>query len=81
MSIEIGLEKPTLDELMHRGMPRRSGRYPWGSGKDPQRNMDFLSRLDELKKNGFVENAENIKNEFGISMNEFRHEKTICNYK
>ena len=81
MSIEIGLEKPTLDELMHRGMPRRSGRYPWGSGKDPQRNMDFLSRLDELKKNGFVENAENIKNEFGISMNEFRNEKTICNYE
>ncbi len=81
MSIEIGLEKPTLDELMHRGMPRRSGRYPWGSGKDPQRNMDFLSRLDELKKNGFVENAENIKKEFGISMNEFRNEKTICNYE
>lgn len=81
MSKEIGLEKPTLDDLVHRGMPRRSGRYPWGSGKDPQRNMDFLSRLEELKKNGFVENAENIKKEFGISMNEFRNEKTICNYE
>lgn len=81
MSIEIGLEKPTLDELMHYGIARRSGRYPWGSGDGPQRNMDFLSRLDELKKNGFVENAENIKNEFGISMNEFRNEKTICNYE
>ena len=81
MSIEIGLEKPTLDELMHYGIARRSGRYPWGSGEDPQRNIDFLSRLDELKKNGFVENAENIKNEFGISMNEFRNEKTICNYE
>lgn len=81
MSKEIGLEKPPIDELIHRGMPRRSGRYPWGSGKDPQRNMDFLSRLEELKKNGFVENAENIKNEFGISMNEFRNEKTICNYE
>ena len=23
------------DILMHYGMPRRSGRYPWGSGKDP----------------------------------------------
>lgn len=81
MSIEIGLEKPTLDELMHYGIARRSGRYPWGSGDGPQRNMDFLSRLDDLKKNGFVENAENIKNEFGISMNEFRNEKTICNYE
>ena len=24
--------KPSIDELMHYGMPRRSGRYPWGSG-------------------------------------------------
>ena len=23
------------DILMHYGMPRRSGRYPWGSGEDP----------------------------------------------
>ena len=23
------------DELIHYGMPRRSGRYPYGSGKDP----------------------------------------------
>lgn len=21
--------------LMHHGMPRRSGRYPWGSGDNP----------------------------------------------
>jgi len=81
MPIEIGLEKPPIDELMHYGIARRSGRYPWGSGDGPQRNMDFLSRLDELKKQGFVENAENIRNEFGISMNEFRNEKTICNYE
>lgn len=81
MSKEIGLEKPPIDELMHYGIARRSGRYPWGSGDGPQRNMDFLSRLEELKKNGFVENAENIKKEFGISMNEFRNEKTICNYE
>ena len=23
------------DILMHYGIPRRSGRYPWGSGKEP----------------------------------------------
>ena len=23
------------DILIHYGMPRRSGRYPWGSGEDP----------------------------------------------
>ena len=37
-------------------MPRRSGRYPWGSGKNPyQRSGDFLSRVNELKKSGMSE--------------------------
>lgn len=41
------------DILKHYGMPRRSGRYPWGSGKNPyQRSGDFLSRVNELKKSG-----------------------------
>ena len=46
---------PIADEtLMHYGTPRRSGRYPWGSGEEPyQRSMDFLSRYDDLKKQGF----------------------------
>lgn len=39
------------DALMHYGMPRRSGRYPWGSGDDPyQHNNDFLGRVEELRK-------------------------------
>ena len=37
--------------LMHYGMPRRSGRYPWGSGENPyQHSSDFLSRVYELRK-------------------------------
>ena len=38
---------PIAEEmLMHYGMPRRSGRYPWGSGDNPyQRSGDFLSRV------------------------------------
>lgn len=41
----------TDDILMHYGMPRRSGRYPWGSGDNPyQHSGDFLSRVEELKK-------------------------------
>lgn len=36
--------------LEHYGMPRRSGRYPWGSGKEPyQHSGDFMSRVNELK--------------------------------
>ena len=44
------------DELMHYGMPRRSGRYPWGSGKDPyQHSADFLARVESLEKAGFTQ--------------------------
>ena len=44
------------DALFHYGMPRRSGRYPWGSGKDPyQRNCDFIARVKELKGMGKTE--------------------------
>ena len=41
--------------LMHYGMPRRSGRYPYGSGEDPyQHGRDFLGRVDELRKKNFT---------------------------
>ena len=51
------------DSLEHYGMPRRSGRCPWGSGEDPYQHesMDFLSRIDTLKKEGWTETPENIK--------------------
>lgn len=43
------------DMLMHYGIPRRSGRYPWGSGDNPyQHSGDFLSRVNELKKSNFT---------------------------
>ena len=67
------------DTLMHYGMPRRSGRYPWGSGEDPyQHGRDFLSRVEELKKQGWTETAENIKKEFGLNSSQYRMEKAIC---
>ena len=35
--------------LEHYGMPRRSGRYPWGSGKEPfQSSRDFLGRVEQM---------------------------------
>ena len=44
------------DILMHYGMPRRSGRYPYGSGDNPyQRSIDFLGRVEEYKKQGMSE--------------------------
>lgn len=65
--------------LMHYGMPRRSGRYPWGSGDDPyQHSTDFLGRIDELKKQGWTETPENIKKEFGLTTTQYRTEKALA---
>lgn len=67
------------ESLVHYGMPRRSGRYPWGSGEDPhQHNQDFLARVENLKKKGWTETPENIKKEFGLTTTQYRREKSIA---
>ena len=46
----------TEDILMHYGVKRRSGRYPWGSGDQPyQHSGDIDIRVRELKKKGMKE--------------------------
>ena len=63
------------EELTHYGMPRRSGRYPYGSGEDPyQHGTDFIGRIEELKKSGWTETPENIKKEFGLTTTQYRTE-------
>ena len=52
------------------GTPRHSGRYPWGSGKNPQRNKNFLTRAKELEKQGLSQKQ--IAESFGLSTNDFR---------
>lgn len=53
------------DSLEHYGMPRRSGRYPWGSGENPyQRTGDFISRYNEMKAKGMKDSE--IAAEFQI---------------
>ena len=67
------------DILIHYGMPRRSGRYPWGSGEDPyQHEKDFLGRIEELKKSGWEETPDNIKKEFGLTTTQYRAQKGIA---
>lgn len=69
--------KPSIDELMHYGMPRRSGRYPWGSGKDPyQHCTDFLSRVKYLSDNGISD--EDICKSLGLTKQEFEIEKSFA---
>ena len=68
------------DILMHYGIPRRSGRYPWGSGDDPYQRggKDFLARVEELKKSGWSETPENIHKEFGLTTSQYRTEKALA---
>lgn len=58
---------PIVEEmLMHYGMPRRSGRYPWGSGDNPyQHSGDFLSRVEEMKNSNFTFTDKDGKNYTG----------------
>ena len=72
------------DSLMHYGIKRRSGRYPWGSGEDPyQHGRDFLGRVDEMRKNNFTYTDEKgktwtgdsaIAKSMGLSTTQFRTE-------
>lgn len=65
------------DELYHYGMPRRSGRYPWGSGDNPyQHSGDFLNRIDELKKQGLSETE--IANALDMPTTSYRAAKAIA---
>ena len=70
------------DILMHYGMPKRSGRYPWGSGENPyQHSGDFLSRIEQLKKDGWSETPENIMKEFGLTTTQYRTEKRLATHE
>lgn len=65
------------DTLMHYGMPRRSGRYPWGSGDNPyQHSGDFLSRVEELKKQGLSET--DIAKSMGLTTTQYRTQKSLA---
>ena len=63
--------------LMHYGMPRRSGRYPWGSGDNPyQHSGDFLSRIDELKSQGLRETE--IAAQLGLTTTQLRTQMSLA---
>ena len=67
------------DILMHYGIKRRSGRYPYGSGDNPyQHGRDFLGRIEELKKEGWTETPENIKKEFNLTTTQYRAQKALA---
>ena len=52
--------------LIHYGMPRRSGRYPWGSGKNPKRSKEFKKASKESTINQEKELEKIYKNRYPI---------------
>lgn len=65
------------DELRHYGILRKSGRYPWGSGKDEYtRSKTFYKIVDGLKAQGIpdVEIAKAV----GLSVADLRSTRTIA---
>ncbi len=63
---------PIAEEILqHYGTPKRSGRYPWGSGDNPyQHSGDFLSRVHELKKSGMSEKE--VAESMGLTTSQLR---------
>lgn len=65
------------DVLLHYGVARRSGRYPWGSGENPyQHSGDFLARVEELKKSGMKEM--DIAKNMGLTTTQLRTQMSLA---
>ena len=68
------------DILMHYGVKRRSGRYPWGSGDNPfQHGGDFLSRVEELQSQGKSEKQ--IADELKMSTTDLRMQVRVAKHE
>ena len=65
------------EELAHYGILRRSGRYPWGSGKDKyQRSVSFQGMVQDLKKQGLSETE--IARAFDMTTSQLRATKSMA---
>lgn len=65
------------DYLAHYGTPRKSGRYPWGSGgTEESYNRDFLSYVAKLKSEGMSEVQ--VAEAVGMSTTALRKERSIA---
>lgn len=84
---ELDIFDDRSDYLEHYGMPRRSGRYPWGSGENPyQHSKDFLARYEELQKQGLsnAKIAEAMKistTDMTIYLRNAKHERWMDQYE
>lgn len=65
------------NELLHYGILRRSGRYPWGSGGNVEsRSRTFLDMVKGLRRKGMSDSE--IAKGFGMSTTELRAASSIA---
>ena len=92
LDASINISEEDDDSLEHYGMPKRSGRYPYGSGQDPfQHSSDFLGHIAELKKSGFTykdpetgatyTGDKAIYKSMGLLSSEYRRQVSWANYE
>jgi len=65
------------DDILHYGILRRSGRYPWGSGKyENTRNKSFLDHVEYLESLGYSQKQ--ISESYDISIHDLRLAKSTA---
>ena len=65
------------EHILHYGVKRRSGRYPWGSGEDPYQGEGlFLRDYRKLRDSGMSEI--DIANEMGLTTTQLRNSITYA---
>ena len=66
-----------MNEIRHYGMPRKSGRYPWGSGENPyQSSRGFTAHVKELRDQGMTESQ--IAKALGMNTTDLRAYSSIA---
>ena len=70
---------PLNTDLAHYGTPRKSGRYPWGSGDDPyQSGKSFMGAIEEIKKAQPGISDPQLAKIMGMTTPELRARKSIA---
>jgi DNA-binding CsgD family transcriptional regulator len=65
------------DDLLHYGILRRSGRYPWGSGGNvDQRSKGFFDYVEDMKNQGL--NEAQIAQGVGLTLSQLRATRTLA---
>jgi predicted transcriptional regulator len=66
-------DRPSFDNILHYGVKRKSGRYPWGSGEDPHQrdgSAKFLDEVDSLRAKGLSDTE--VAAKLGMNTTQFR---------